>query len=74
MKGNMIELFRVGQHVQFKTTDRPDMSAQGMRTAVSYDESGTIVRLHRSGRNGSAKIRRANGCRVTRRLQFVTAS
>ena len=64
MKGGMCKMFNVGRHVSFKTGPR------GCR--VDY---GSIVKLHASGKSGSAEIR-TNGAvglpsKVTRSLRFV---
>lgn len=71
MKGGMINQFKVGDAVRFTTTIRTDFSDEGKNTGSSFDESGRIVKLIASGRNGSAKIKRENGTTVTRRLQHV---
>ena len=72
MKGSMINQFHVGQHVEFRTTERHDMSKQGQRTAITYPERGVITKLHKSGRAGVAEIRCSKG-KVSRRLQHVEA-
>ena len=64
MKAGMVKQYHVGQHVSFKTGPR------GCRT-----DYGNIVKLHPSGRYGSAEIR-TNGAvglpsKVTRSLQYV---
>jgi len=64
MRAGMIKMFHVGQHVAFKTGPR------GART-----DYGSIVKLHPSGKSGSAEIR-TNGAmglapKVTRSLRFV---
>lgn len=64
MKAGRAKMFSKGQQVLFKTGPR------GSRTDV-----GTIVKVHNSGKNGSAEIR-TNGAvglpsKVTRMLQYV---
>ena len=54
---DLVSMFRIGQPVTYIT--------KGAVGGV-----GAIVKLHHSGRNGSAEIR-TNGKKITRRLQFV---
>ena len=69
MKGKQIEMFKVGQRVEFKTTVRKDYSEEGRKSMISYPETGTIVKLlPKCSRGGSAKIQKVGGQTVTRRL------
>lgn len=72
MKGKASKMFRPGQPVRFKTTERQDFSLEGRKSMVSYMETGTIKRvLPRSTRGGSAIILAATGRSVSRRLVNV---
>lgn len=65
-KARLIGMFNVGQQVLF-TTDSKGLGRQDV---------GTIVKLHRSGRNGSAEIKTGGAMsglpsKVTRSLRTV---
>lgn len=76
MKGGMVDQFRVGQHVKYLTNNfERVVNKNGIferNIDVRFWTPGRIVKLHKSGRAGSAEIRPEHGGRkVTRRLQMV---
>ncbi len=63
-RGNMCAQYRIGQFVSYKLAKTPDI-----RTGT-----GTILKLHKSGRGGVAEIKPSDGsCKISRRLIHVTS-
>ena len=89
-KGTAVSQFNVGDRVKF-TTDighkvhRPDVDKEGKtiqvfshNVRVEKEDYGTILKLHKSGRQGSAEIHpeghllKTASRKVTRKLQHVS--
>lgn len=63
-KGRMVGQYRIGQFVSFKMAKTPDV-----RTGT-----GTILKLHKSGKGGVAEIKPSdNSHKISRRLLHVTS-
>ena len=61
MKGSRVSQFTRGQHVKFSTN--------------KVLAAGVVVKLHNSGRYGSAEIKPSDGrAKLTRMLQHVSAA
>jgi len=86
MKGSMLNRFKVGQRVMFRTnigTDvfvekkidngRKSVKVFSHKNNIFVEDFGRIVKLHRSGTHGSAEIRPEDGGKkLCRKLQHVT--
>ena len=90
-KGKQVAMFTEGQHVQFRTNIghkvfNKEADAQGKMVDVFVRnlhidriDTGRIVKLHKSGKQGVAEIIPDNPLpstesrKISRRLQFVTA-
>lgn len=72
MKGKQVSMFNVGQLVNFVT------NIGTRKTPLTRTDQGTILKLHKSGSQGSAEIRPhttqlpTGNRKITRRLQHVT--
>jgi len=84
-KGSRVDQFSAGQHVQYKTDvghkvfkkelDEDGHAIFAHNVHIERVDTGRIVKLHRSGRQGAAEIRPDGGSKkVTRRLQHVDAA
>ena len=45
-KGTQVDQFRTGQRVRFRTSVRHDWKPGGQKKMTTYDEYGSIVKLH----------------------------
>ena len=61
MKGSMINMFKVGQHIKFCTK-------------LEEDREGIICKLHKSGSHGTAEIKGAGYRKLTRKLSQVIST
>ena len=63
-RGRMVSQYRIGQFVSYKLAKIPDISTG----------TGTILKLHKSGKGGVAEIKPSNGsAKCSRRLMHVTS-
>ena len=62
-QGRMVSQYKIGQLVSYKRNKAPDCSTA----------TGTIHKLHKSGKNGVAEIKPSNGAhKISRKLAHVT--
>ena len=87
MKGSRLSQFKVGDRVAFHTNIGIDVFAEikvdkqrkpvkvfSHKNNLDVVDFGRVIKLHKSGRQGSAEIRPEDGRkRITRRLQHVEA-
>jgi len=63
-RGRMVSLYKIGQFVSYKLRKQPDCSTG----------TGTILKLHKSGKGGVAEIKPSdNSCKISRKLTHVTS-
>ena len=62
--GKMVNMFKTGEYVSYKLKKSPDCRTM----------TGTVLKLHKSGRQGTAEIKPSNGTKkITRKLTHVTS-
>ena len=79
-KGTMVDQFKIGDQVSFPSEFikmPPHVDKDGKEHVTKQTspgkETGTISKLHKSGRNGVAEIKPSRGgAKVSRKLQGVT--